>query len=217
MYRTRHNSRSRLLFVGSYSGFERYLSMLHSLIARLGTPDVHFLGHVSNEELTAMYDVADLFLCASEHEGFCVPLIEAFYKRVPVIAHAATAVPATMDGGGVLFDTKDPVDVARLMEAVLDDPRIADAVLESQDAALARLRARDFAGTLLRYVDGTLRNPPRPAPEVAWDFWQQFDQFERLEELRQFRPALYKALPVEPLAADRPDSGSRTADSGQRR
>ena len=83
VYRTRHNPRSRLLLVGSYSGFERYLTMLHELVARLGTPDVHFLGHVSNEELTALYDVADLFLCASAHEGFCVPIIEAFYKRVP--------------------------------------------------------------------------------------------------------------------------------------
>ena len=81
VYRTRHNPRSRLLLVGSYSGFERYLAMLQELIASLGTPDVHFLGHVSNEELTALYDVADLFLCASEHEGFCVPIVEAFYKR----------------------------------------------------------------------------------------------------------------------------------------
>src|SRR6476646_9986598 len=62
VYRTRHNPRSRLLLVGSYSGFDRYLAMLHDLRARLGTPDVHFLGHVSNEELTALYDVADLFL-----------------------------------------------------------------------------------------------------------------------------------------------------------
>ena len=197
-YRTRHNPRSRLLLVGSYSGFERYLSMLQSLIARLGTPDVHFLGHVSNEELSAMYDVADLFLCASEHEGFCVPIIEAFHKRVPVLAYAATAVPATMDGGGVLYETKDPHEVARLMEAVADDERIADAVLRSQDAAIDRLRARDFGGTLLRFVEATLQGPPRQAPEVAWDFWQQFDQFERLEELRQFRPALYRALPADP-------------------
>ena len=120
-YRTRHNPRSRLLLVGSYSGFERYLAMLQALIARLGTPDVHFLGHVSNEELTALYDVADLFLCASEHEGFCVPIVEAFHKRVPVLAYAATAVPATMDGGGVLYDTQDPLEIARLMDAVLDD------------------------------------------------------------------------------------------------
>jgi glycosyltransferase involved in cell wall biosynthesis len=202
-YRTRHNPRSRLLLVGSYSGFERYLAMLQSLIARLGTPDVHFLGHVSNEELSALYDVADLFLCASEHEGFCVPLIEAFYKQVPVMAYAATAVPATMDGGGILYGTKDPMEIARLMEAVLDDPQIERGVIATQNAALARLRARDFGGTLLRFVDQTLAVPPRGAPEVSWDFWAQFDQFERLEELRQFRPALYRALPEEPAIGDR--------------
>jgi glycosyltransferase involved in cell wall biosynthesis len=195
-YRTRHNPRSRLLLVGSYSGFERYLAMLHALIARLGTPDVLFLGHVSNEELTALYDVADLFLCASEHEGFCVPIIEAFFKGVPVLAYASTAVPSTMDGGGILYESRDPHHVGALMEAMTSDPRIADAVARTQDAALRRLQGRDFGGTLLRYVADTLRLPPRPAPEVAWDFWHQFDQFERFEELRQFRPALYRALPL---------------------
>jgi glycosyltransferase involved in cell wall biosynthesis len=196
VYRTRHNPRSRLLLVGSYGGFERYLAMLNGLVARLGTPDVHFLGHVSNEELTALYDVADLFLCASEHEGFCVPLIEAFYKQVPVLAYAATAVPATMDGGGVLYDTKNPGDVARIMAAILDDGDLEDAIVASQDAALARLRARDFAGTLLRFVAELRAMPPRQAPEVPYDFWAMFDQAERLEELRQFRPAIYRALPA---------------------
>ena len=196
VYRTRHNPRSRLLLVGSYGGFEKYLTMLHGLVARLGTPDVHFLGHVSNEELTALYDVADLFLCASEHEGFCVPLIESFYKQVPVLAYAATAVPATMDGGGVLYETKDPFEVARLMDAILDDADVEDGVVASQDAALDRLLQKDFAGTLLRFVDQVRARPPRPAPDVPYDFWTMFDQAERLEELRQFRPALYRALPT---------------------
>ena len=202
-YRTRHNPRSRLLLVGAYSGFEKYLSMLHALVMRLGTPDVHFLGHVSNAELTALYDVADLFLCQSEHEGFCVPLIEAFYKQVPVIAYAATAVPATMDGGGILHDNKNPLHVADLMAAVLDDPSLEDAVVASQNAALARLRQKDFAGTLLRFVERITAMPPRQAPEVSFDFWSQFDQFERFEELRQFRPALYQALPTRPERAKR--------------
>jgi glycosyltransferase involved in cell wall biosynthesis len=214
VYRTRHNPRARLLLIGSYSGFEKYLAMLHGLIAKLGTPDVHFLGHVSNEELSALYDVADLFLCASEHEGFCVPLIEAFYKRVPVLAFASTAVPATMDGGGVLYDTKDPHHVARLMEAILDAPDLSEAVLAAQDAALGRLRARDFAGTLLRFVDRVASGPLREAPPVAWDFWQQFDLFERLEELRQFRPALYQALPEAPVTAE---AAPAAANTGPRR
>ena len=227
VYRTKHNPRSRLLLVGSYSGFERYLTMLNGLVARLGTPDVHFLGHVSNEELTALYDVADLFLCGSEHEGFCVPLIEAFYKQVPVMAFAATAVPATMDGGGVLYDTKDPFEIARVMAAILDDGDVEDAVVASQDAALARLLAKDFGGTLLRFVDRIRTGAPRPAPEVPYDFWPMFDQAERLEELRQFRPAIYRALPAsddrgqtsaEPTLSSRASgsSGPRTPDPGRR-
>jgi glycosyltransferase involved in cell wall biosynthesis len=196
VYRTRHNPRSRLLLVGSYGGFEKYLAMLHALVARLGTPDVHFLGHVSNEELTALYDVADLFLCASEHEGFCVPLIESFYKQVPVLAYAATAVPATMDGGGVLYDTKDPLEIARVMAAILDDLDLEDRIIATQDAALTRLLEKDFAGTLLRFVDRIRASAPRAAPEVPYDFWTMFDQAERLEELRQFRPAIFRALPM---------------------
>jgi hypothetical protein len=133
-----------------------------------------------------------------------------------VLAYAATAVPATMDGGGVLYDTKDPLEIARLMDAVLDDSHLEDAVLQSQDAALQRLLAKDFDGTLLRFVEHTLATPPREAPTVPFDFWPQFDQFDRLEELRQFRPAVYRALPLAPGISGPvvrgPGSGN-TADS----
>src|SRR5512136_93933 len=91
-------------------------------------------------EATAYYDVADLFLCASEHEGFCVPLVEAFYKGVPVLAYAAAAVPATLDGGGGLYATRDPVHVAGLIEALVSDDMLREAVIDAQDAALQRLR-----------------------------------------------------------------------------
>jgi glycosyltransferase involved in cell wall biosynthesis len=194
-YRTIYNPRSRLLLVGSYGGFESYFASLQQLIARLRTPDVHFLGHVTNEELTAYYDVGDLFLCASEHEGFCVPLIEAFYKRLPVMAYAAAAVPSTLDGAGILYDEKDPVAVASMMNAVLADADIQDRLIAGQDAALDRLLARDFAGTLVGFVETALASPPVTAPRVAFDFWDQFDLSERLEDVRQHRPAAFQALP----------------------
>ncbi len=193
-YRTRINPRSRLLLVGAHGGFEKYLAMLHQLVAALGTPDVHFSGHVSNQELAAYYSVADLFLCASEHEGFCVPLVESFHMGVPVVAYAATAVPATMDGGGVLYENRDPLHVAMLIDGVLSDGSLHDRVLASQDAALARLKAREFGKTLLGFVDRVAATPRRPAPEVTFDFWDQLAAYERLEELRMFRPAIYKGL-----------------------
>ncbi len=196
-YKTQLNPRSRLLLVGSYGGFDLYFAMLQQLVATLRVPDVHFMGHVSNEELTAWYDVADVFLCASEHEGFCVPLIEAFHKRVPVVAYAATAVPSTMDGGGVLYTDKSPLHVAQIVHALVDDDDLAERVIASQDAALARLLAQDFDGTLLRFVDEALAAPPGEAPDVPFDFWEQFHLAERLEELRMYRPSALRALPEE--------------------
>jgi glycosyltransferase involved in cell wall biosynthesis len=195
-YHTSVNPRSRLLIVGAQSGFERYLAALHQLTATLGTSHVHFIGHVSDEELVAFYELADLFLCASEHEGFCVPLVEAFYKQVPVLAYAATAVPSTMDGAGVLFDDTDPMRVAALMDAILSDAALQDRIVDEQLAAVDRLRAQDFAGTLLGFVDQVLSRPRAPHPAVAFDFWQQFDAAQELEELRLYRPSIYKALPA---------------------
>src|SRR4051794_22652219 len=135
--------------------------MLFGLAARLGVTDLHMTGHVTNAQLAACYDAADVFLCASEHEGFCMPLVEAFHARVPVIAYAATAVAATMDGGGILYDDRDPMHVAAIIDAVVSDAALADRVLASQDAALGRLRNKDFAETPLATVERALAAPRR--------------------------------------------------------
>ncbi len=202
-YKRWFNPRSRLLLVGSHGGFERYLAMVHDFIAHIGAADVHLLGHVSNEELTAYYEIADVFLCASEHEGFCVPLMEAFHMGVPVLAYAATAVPATMDGGGILYHRKDPLEVAALVDAVVSNASLRDSVVAGQDAALDRLLAKDFGGMLLGYVERALRTPRRAAPPVSFDFWDQVQQAETLEGIRMYRPAAFQALPKAPEPGNR--------------
>jgi L-malate glycosyltransferase len=197
-YKRWFNPRSRLLLVGSHGGFERYLAMVHDFVARIGAADVHMLGHVSNEELAAYYEIADVFLCASEHEGFCVPLMEAFHMGVPVVAHAATAVPATLDGGGVLYGRKDPIEIAGLLDALVSNVALRESVLAAQDAALDRLLARDFGGMLLGFVEDALARPRRATPPVAFDFWDQVHQAEWMEEIRMHRPAAFQALPESP-------------------
>ena len=197
-YRTRHNPRSRLLLVGSYSGFETLPRDAARRSSRtLGTPDVHFLGHVSNEELTALYDVADLFLCASEHEGFCVPIIEAFYKRRAGArlrgdrrarddGRRRRALPAQ----GLRRDR--PADGGHP-----DDAALEDAVVSRQDAALQRLQGRDFSGTLLRFRRSAAAEPAR-ARRPTWPSisGRSYEQYERLEELRQVPGRrCYRALP----------------------
>ena len=195
VYRRRYDPGTRLLVVGAHSGFDDYHASIATLIRDLHISGVHLFDHVTNEELTALYDVADLFLSASEHEGYCVPLVEAFWKRIPVVAFAATAVPATMDGGGVLYDRKDPRHVGSIINAILQDSVLEDSILRAQDAALARIRAHDFSGTLLRLLDQVRTAPRVPAWNVDPDFWRQFDRAEALEALKERRPAAYEALP----------------------
>ncbi|MEZ5287074.1 MAG: glycosyltransferase [Vicinamibacterales bacterium] len=209
-YNRYFNPRSRLLLVGSHAGFERYVSMLQDMVDRLRIANVHFLGHVSNDELAAYYELADVFLCASEHEGFCVPLVESFHMGVPVLAYAAAAVPGTMDGAGILYDTKDPLRVAALIDMVVSNPDMAARIVAGQDAALKRLEAKDFAGTLMRFVDTIHRAPRREHPPVDPDFWAQVTEAEEMDELRPFRPAAFQALPKpgDPATASTAEPGT---------
>ena len=89
-----------------------------------------------------------------------MPLVEAFYKQVPVLAYAATAVPATMDGAGVLYDDKDPLHVAALMDAILSDAAAAgrDRRRPARRPS-SGCRRKDFDGTLLGFVDEILASP----------------------------------------------------------
>jgi glycosyltransferase involved in cell wall biosynthesis len=202
-YKTLYNPRARLIIAGAYGGFESYLVQLHDLVARLGVRDVVLTGQVTDAELAALYDVADLFLCASEHEGFCVPIIESFYTGVPVLAFAATAVPVTMDGGGMLYDSRDPRVVARLMNAIVSDRSARDSLIAAQDAALDRLLAKDFGRLVVGFVERVLASPRRPPAPVTFDFWRQYALAAELESLREERPAAFHALPFAPAQAGR--------------
>ena len=148
LYQRAVDPRSRLLLVGDYRGHERYYGRLRELVADLRVERVVFTGHVAEDDLVAYYEVADLFLCLSEHEGYCVPLVEAMKAGLPVVAYDAGAVRETLRGGGVLLGEKRPEVVAELVARILGDSPLRAAVLDTQSRALERLDALDF-GTLL--------------------------------------------------------------------
>jgi len=119
-YYHRLNPNSKLTLIGSYENFQNYKKDLEQLSAELNVP-VTITGGVPIEELTTYYKNADLFLCMSEHEGFCIPLIEAMYFGVPVIAFDSSAVPETVGNAGIIFKQKHFPSVAHLMNEVLND------------------------------------------------------------------------------------------------
>jgi L-malate glycosyltransferase len=145
----RRRPNSRLLLVGDHRGHERYLGRLQERVRELRLEEVVFTGHVDDDDLRALYGVSHLFLCLSEHEGFCVPLQEAMVYRLPIVAYEAGAVAETLRGSGILLRDKRPEWVAELVERVLGEPALHEAVLRGQDRALEQLCRTDFRRLLL--------------------------------------------------------------------
>jgi len=156
-YQRHIDPKSRLLLVGDYRGHERYHRRLLELIEALRVKNVVLTGHVSQDDLLAYYEAADVFVCLSEHEGYCVPLVEAMNAGVPVIAYAAGAVEETLDGGGVLLREKPPELVAELAHALVTDAALRARTLETQRRALERAKARDFGALLLERLSPVLQ------------------------------------------------------------
>jgi glycosyltransferase involved in cell wall biosynthesis len=139
---------SRFIHVGSFAGVERYYYLVMAQARELGLENVYFAGSVPQDQLNAYYSISDLFLCMSEHEGFCIPVIESMVHNVPVLAYKSTAVPETMDGAGVLFKEKKYEDVAEMMGQLSSETELRSAVLKSQQQRIARYKNRNLAEEL---------------------------------------------------------------------
>lgn len=135
---------ARLIHVGSYGGLERYHALLRTKAVELQLRNVVFAGAVPQDALRAYYKCAAVFLCMSEHEGFCIPLIEAMAHGVPVIAYAAAAVPDTLDGAGILIREKRFDLLAELIARVARDRALREAVVAAQCERVRRYFAQDF-------------------------------------------------------------------------
>jgi glycosyltransferase involved in cell wall biosynthesis len=139
-YRRAFDPAARLRLVGSPLG-ERYGPALAEFVAETGLGDaVEVTGSVEPSVLEAYYRAADVFVCASEHEGFCVPIVEAMGHGVPVVAYGATAVPETVGDAGLVLPTKEPLRFAAAVHRV-----VSDADLHARLSAAATRRVERFA------------------------------------------------------------------------
>ncbi len=118
---------------------------------------MHLTGHVDFSELLAFYEIADVYLSLSEHEGFGVPLLEAFHKRIPVVGFDAGAVAETMNGGGVVVSKKDFPRLAALIDALVRNRELRRSVIEGQLLALRKFSRENVSRTLLEHVDRVSR------------------------------------------------------------
>lgn len=132
---------AELVLVGSPTS-RRYEKALREFAADLGIVDaVSFAGSVPVPELASWYRRADVFVCLSEHEGFCVPILEAMAWGVPVVAFDAAAVPKTVAGAGLVLDDKSPAVVAAAVERIIGDDPLRERLVQLGSVRASELRA----------------------------------------------------------------------------
>lgn len=140
VYRRVFDPEARLTLVGGATS-PNYLLAVERLVQELALDgSVEVLSGLRPGELLAHWAVADVFVCLSEHEGFCVPVLEAMELGVPVVAYAVAAVPETLGDAGILLEDKDPLDVALAVDQVCRPGPVRD-----QLVVAGHRRAADFS------------------------------------------------------------------------
>ncbi len=140
-YHHKIEPKSKLWLIGNDIDTEIYSFELRRLVSELRLNDaVEFVGTVADGELRAFYEGADAYICMSEHEGFCVPLLEAMHFGVPVMAYNSTAVGDTLGDGGILLGRKSPAEVAELVNLVVTDNEMRAKLI-----AAGKKRVKDFS------------------------------------------------------------------------
>ncbi len=147
LYRRVHAPEARLWLVGDPIS-DGYVAKLRALA------DLHAPGAVSIEsgleadELARRFTAADVFLCLSEHEGFCIPLVEAFAFGVPVIARPFGAVPEVAGDAALLVPDPEPAVIAELLHLVVSDTELRGELIRRGHRRLAAFAPERIAARL---------------------------------------------------------------------
>ena len=156
LYQRVFDPTARLILAGGTETVPAYAETLRLWVKKLGAENVEFTGKIPFAALLALYRTASVFLCLSEHEGFCVPLLEAMYFDVPVVARRCAAVGETLGESGLQLATAEPEEAAAAIRALMSRTDVREAVLERQRARLADFdhqrvltRAREVFGEVL--------------------------------------------------------------------
>lgn len=153
-YHKLYNPKSRLFLVGNPNGMDAYVEDLDRYIDKLEIRDfVIFSGHVRFSEILAYYRLANVFVCMSAHEGFCVPLAEAMEFRLPIVAYDSSAISDTMGRGGILLDSTNPFVAAEAIHRLTTDERLITYIKEEQSKQLERFRYESVKEKILEIID----------------------------------------------------------------
>lgn len=155
-YKDSYNKRTRLILVGSYDSDGKYFQFIKKQIRE--DDDIIISGHVDTVDWVTYYKNADVFLCMSEHEGFCVPLVEAMYYKIPIVAYDSSAVSETLGQGGILLKEKNFKKFADKIHEVITCQDIKEDIKQKQLLELERFQeekiGNDIRNCICKIMEG---------------------------------------------------------------
>ena len=163
----------KLHLIGAISD-QNYLAFIKEQIENLSLSEsINLTKKVSHKELNAYYEVADLFLSLSEHEGFCIPLVEAMLSDTPALAYASTAIITTLPKSS-LFYQKSPDKVASTVLKTIYSIEKRVAILKEQKKHLKRFLYPNIKKDFYQFLSKTLNielkdmcNLPKPTQKTC--------------------------------------------------
>lgn len=162
-YREKYDKDARLILAGDDT-IKPYTLRLREYTRALQVPNVKITGHVTFPELLALYRKSSALLCMSDHEGFCVPLVEAMYFRLPIVAKDAAAVGETLGGCAVLLKDKDPSAAADALHRIISDAGAREKQLDAQTKRLGELTGQAAEERMAELIERILAIEPKKRP-----------------------------------------------------
>ena len=127
------------------------------------------IGHVSDDELVRLYNLCELFVFPSWHEGFGLPALEAMACGAPVIAANASSLPELVDFDAALFDPFDVAAISAKMAQALGDAEFRTALRSNRARRASAFSWDDTAARALAHWRSLLADAALPAEPVASD------------------------------------------------
>ena len=144
---------SKLYLIGIDIDTEIYSFMLKDLVNTLNLKDsVYFCGSVADSELKAFYKNSHVYLCMSEHEGFCVPILEAMNFSLPVVSYESCALKDTVGNGGILVNEKKHEYIGELLYKVATDKIIREEMILAGHERVKEFSEGNFTRNLLNLL-----------------------------------------------------------------
>jgi glycosyltransferase involved in cell wall biosynthesis len=151
-YQKKFNPFAMLYLIGKKQ-IKPYLKELEELIQKLDlSNNIIFTGKISESELNTYYRNADVFVCMSEHEGFCVPLVESMFFNIPIIAYDSSAIKDTLVNAGILFQEKNFEVIAQNIHKVLEDALFREQIIDKQKVQLVNFQVYTIEQRLMQII-----------------------------------------------------------------